>query len=160
MCAGGVPVASNFFHAAGTDFRVAVWLVRIDKDVPAPLPASSMKPKPLTEAQFLTFLEKALSQVLPDLKLRTVIHEAVSKEIRLHNNVASFTKFAEEGSVPDLKPETVAGLQEQIASTFGSDAAIAITPDVEGKGVGIEIHLARPHDQQRNQGPAGGCRRG
>ena len=100
-----------------------------------------MKPKPLTEAQFLAYLEKALSQVLPDLKLRSAIHEAVAKEIRLHNNVASFTKFAEKGSVPDLNPETVAELQEQIASTFGSDANVAVTPDEEGKGVGIEITL-------------------
>ncbi len=100
-----------------------------------------MKPKPLTEAQFLTFLDKALSQVLPDLKLRSVIQDAVAKEIKLHNNVAAFTKFAEKGSVPDVTPETVAELQEQIASTFGGDANVALTPDEEGKGVGIEITL-------------------
>ena len=100
-----------------------------------------MKPKPLTEAQFLAFLEKALSAVLPDMKLRVAVQEAVSKEIRMHNNVASFTKFAEKGSVPDATPETVAELREQIAGTFGGDAKVEVTPDEEGKGVGIEITL-------------------
>ena len=100
-----------------------------------------MKPKPLTEAQFFAFLEKALSRVLPDPTLRLAVQDAVSKEIRLHNNVASFTRFAEEGSVPDLKPETVAGLQEQIASTFGSEATVAVKTDEEGRGVGVEITL-------------------
>ena len=100
-----------------------------------------MKPKPLTEAQFLAFLEKALRRVLPDLTLRAAVQEAVSKEIRLHNNVASFTRFAEESSVPDLKPETVAELQEQIASTFGSEATVAMKADEEGKGLGVEITL-------------------
>lgn len=100
-----------------------------------------MKPKPLTESQFLAFLEKALAAVLPDLKLRSAVHEAVAKEIRLHNNVASFTKFAEKGTVPDATPQTVAELQEQIAATFGGDAEVNVTPDEEGKGVGIEITL-------------------
>ncbi len=100
-----------------------------------------MKPKPLTEIQFLAFLEKALSAVLPDMKLRIAVQDAVSKEIRLHNNVASFTKFAEEGSVRDATPETVKELQEQIASTFGGDATVEVTPDEEGKGVGVEIVL-------------------
>ena len=119
--------------------------------------AAPMKPKPLTEAQFLAYLEKALSQVLPDLKLRAAVHEAVAKEIRLHNNVASFTKFAEKGSVPDLNPETVAELQEQIASTFGSDANVAVTPDEEGKGVGIEITLPdRTISSEIKVQPAGG----
>ena len=100
-----------------------------------------MKPKPLTEAQFLAFLEKALSAVLPDMKLRIAVQDAVSKEIRLHNNVASFTKFAAEGSVKDATPETVEELREQIAGTFGADATVEVTPDEEGKGVGVEIVL-------------------
>lgn len=136
MCGPGAG-RQRLFSCGEGRFCVAVWSFRAEKDVPI-LP---MKPKPLTEAQFLAFLEKALSQVLPDLKLRAAVHEAVSKEIRLHNHVASFTKFAEQGSVPDLRPETVAELQEQIASTFGGDAAVAVTAAEEGKGVAVEITL-------------------
>ena len=94
-----------------------------------------MKSKPLTEAQFLTFLDKILGKLIGDLKLRAAIQEEVSKEIRLHNNVASFMKYSEKASVPDLKPETVAELQDQLAATFGSDATVAITaPDEKDSG--------------------------
>ncbi len=89
-----------------------------------------MKPKPLTEAQFLAILEKVLSRLLPDLKLRTSITGELSKEIKLHNELASFAKFCEKGSVPDLQPETVAELQNQLASNFGSDATVTVTPDI------------------------------
>lgn len=145
MCAGRVGDASTIFA------------LRFGRFAPTKTsPIFPMKPKPLTEAQFFTFLEKALSAVLPDLKLRNAIQEAVSKEIRLHNNVASFTKFAAEGSVPDAKPETVAELQEQIASSFGGDATVAVTADEEGKGVGIEITLPdRTISSEIKVGPAG-----
>ena len=101
-----------------------------------------MKPKPLTESQFLTLLEKVLSKlVVRDLNLRAAIHEEVTKEIRLHNHVESFTKFCEKGSVPDLKPETVAELQDQLAATFGSEATVSITPDDGGGLMDVEITL-------------------
>lgn len=93
-----------------------------------------MKPKPLTEAQFLTFLDKILGKLIDDLKLRASIQEEVSREIRLHNNVASFMKYSEKASVPDLKPETVAELQDQLAATFGSDARVEITAPEEKDG--------------------------
>ena len=104
-----------------------------------------MKSKPLTEAQFLAFLDKTLAKLIGDLKLRASIQEEVSKEIRLHNNVASFMKYSENASVPDLKPETLAELQDQLASTFGSDATVAITaPDDDAAGglaLAVEITL-------------------
>lgn len=101
-----------------------------------------MKPKPLTEAQFLALLEKVLSRMLPDLKLRSSIAGELSKEIRLHNELASFAKFCEKGSVPDLQPETVAELQNTLASNFGSDATVTVTPDPDGGGMAaVEISL-------------------
>ena len=103
-----------------------------------------MKPKPLTEVQFLALLEKVLAKFVErDLKLRAAIQEEVSKEIRLHNHVASFTKFCEQGAVPDLKPETVAELQEQLAATFGSDASVSVTPD-ESRGGLMDVEITLP----------------
>ncbi len=103
-----------------------------------------MKPKPLTEAQFLALLDRVLAKVVArDLKLRAAIQNEVSKEIRLHKDVASFTKFCEEGAVPDLKPETVAELQEQLAATFGSDATVSVTPD-EAKGGLMDVEIVLP----------------
>ncbi len=122
-----------------------------------------MKPKPLTEAQFLTFLDKTLAKLISDLKLRASIQEEVSKEIRLHNNVASFVKYAESASVPDLKPETVAELQDQLAATFGSDAKVEITApaekDAEGGGGALAVEITLPDrivNSEIRVGPAGG----
>lgn len=107
-----------------------------------------MKPKPLTEAQFLTFLDQVLAKLLPDHQLRSSIQDAVAKEIRVARDVAAFNKFCEKGSVPDAKAETLAGLQEQLAATFGSDARveIAVPEGKEGEAdplgaLGVEIIL-------------------
>ncbi len=99
-----------------------------------------MKSKPLTEAQFLTLLEKVLSRLLPDLKLRSSIASEISKEIRMHNELASFAKFCEKGSIPDIQPETVAELQSSLESNFGGEATVTVTPDPEGTGAAaVEI---------------------
>ena len=89
------------------------------------------KPKALTEVQFLALLDKVLAKIMSDLNLRSAIQEEVAKEIRVINNLAAFTKFAEKGSVPDTAPETVAELQDQLAATFGGDAKVEVTSDEE-----------------------------
>ncbi len=122
-----------------------------------------MKSKPLTEAQFLTFLDKTLAKLIGDLKLRATIQEEVSKEIRLHNHVASFMKYSENASVPDRKPETVAELQDQLAATFGSDAKVEVTaPEDEdaagGGALAVEITLPdRIVSSEIRVAPAGGA---
>lgn len=121
-----------------------------------------MKSKPLTEAQFLTFLDKTLAKLISDLKLRASIQEEVSKEIRLHHHVASFMKYSESASVPDLKPETVAELQDQLAAAFGTDAKVEITgPDEQdttsGGALAVEITLPdRIVSSEIRVGPARG----
>jgi hypothetical protein len=103
-----------------------------------------MKPKPLTEAQFLDLLEKVLAKVVDrDLKLRAAIQQEVARELRLQHHVASLTKFCEEGAVPDLAPATVAELQEQLAATFGSEASVSVKPDEAGKGL-MEVEITLP----------------
>ncbi len=124
-----------------------------------------MKSKPLTEAQFLTFLDKILAKLIGDLKLRATIQEEVSKEIRLYNNVASFMKYSENASVPDLKPETVAELQDQLAATFGSDAKVEVTApgdqDAAGGALAVEITLPdRIVNSEIRVAPAGGADEG
>ena len=124
-----------------------------------------MKSKPLTEAQFLTFLDKTLAKLISDLKLRATIQEEVSKEIRLHNHVASFMKYSENASVPDLKPETVAELQDQLAATFGSDARVEVTApderDAAGGALAVEITLPdRIVNREIRVAPAGGADEG
>ena len=100
------------------------------------------KPKALTEVQFLALLDKVLAKIMSDLNLRSAIQDEVAKEIRIINNLASFTKFAEQGSVPDTAPETVAELQDQLAATFGGDAKVEVTSDEDDDGnLAVEITL-------------------
>ena len=121
------------------------------------------KPKPLTEAQFLAFLDKVLSKVVPDHTLRSSIQDAVAKEIRVARDVAAFNQFCEKGSVPDAKAETVAELQDQLAATFGSDARVEITTPEASEGetdvlgaLGVEIVLPdRTITSEIKVGPGG-----
>ena len=117
-------------------------------------PFFPMKPKPLTEAQFLAFLEKASErraagpeaarrraggrvQGNPPAQQRGVVHEV----------------RGETGSVPDATPETVAKeLQEQIAATFGADATVSGDAGRGGQGRRHRDRAARPDDLQRDQG--------
>ncbi len=100
------------------------------------------KPKNLTEVQFLALLDKVLGKIMSDLNLRAAIQEEVAKEIRIINHLASFTKFAEKGSVPDTAPQTVAEFQDQIAAIFGDDAKVAVNPDEDdADNLAVEITL-------------------
>ena len=127
---------------------------------PERLPARFMpaKPKALTETQFLALLDKVLAKVMSDLTVRSKIQEEVAKEMRLVRNLASFTKYAEEATVPDTAPATVAELQDPRAATFGEDATVSVTPaDEEGGGkLAVEITLPdRTVSSEIKVGPGG-----
>lgn len=99
-----------------------------------------MKSKSLNEAQFLALLQKVLPKATPDARLITAIYEQVAQEIRLINQLQSFEKFCTEGSLPDLKPETIAGFQSTLAGSFGADN-VSLTPSDKGDLVAVEITL-------------------
>jgi hypothetical protein len=99
-----------------------------------------MKTKGMNEAQFLSLLQKVLPKTTQDPHLASTIYEEVAKEVRLLNSIASFEKFCESGALPDLEPDTVAGLQNELAGKFG-DANVAITPDENGTAIAVEIAL-------------------
>lgn len=99
-----------------------------------------MKSKGITEAQFLALLEKVLPATVKDPHLAAAIHEAVTREIRMLNRLASFEKFCEKGGLPDLKPETVTTLVQELAADFG-DTNVAATPSEKGDSLAVEISL-------------------
>lgn len=101
---------------------------------------SSTKSKGLTEAQFLSLLQKVLPEALSDPHLANTVFERVAKELRLMRSLERFEKFCAEGSLPDLEPATVSNLQNDLASTFGEDN-VAVTPTEEGDAVEVEIAL-------------------
>lgn len=99
-----------------------------------------MKPKGLTEAQFLELLQKVLPQATPDPHLASAIFEQVAQEIRLINHLKSFEKFCAEGSLPNLEPATVAEFENQLGANFGA-ANVVVTPAEKGDAVSVEIVL-------------------
>lgn len=99
-----------------------------------------MKPKGLSEAQFLALLQKVLPEALPSPDLANTVFERIAKELRLVKSVERFEKFCEQGSLPDLEPATVANLQNDLAATFGEEN-VAVTPVETGDAVEVEIAL-------------------
>ena len=99
-----------------------------------------MKSKGLSEAHFLSLLEKVLSKTMPDRGIASTIYEEMAKEVRLINHLKSFEKFCEKGSLPDTAPETVSELQEQLTVNFG-EGNVTVTPQEDGSAVAVEIAL-------------------
>jgi hypothetical protein len=99
-----------------------------------------MKNKGMNEAQFLSLLQKVLPKATDDAHLATTIYEEVAREVRLLNSLKSFEKFCETGALPNAEPDTVAGLQSELAEKFG-EANVTVTPNENGAGVAVEIAL-------------------
>lgn len=99
-----------------------------------------MKSKNITEAQFLSLLQKVLPEATRDLKLAEIILDRVAKEIRLIRSLERFESFCAEGSLPDLEPATIATLQNDLGATFG-DENVAVVPEEAGDAVAVEIKL-------------------
>jgi hypothetical protein len=104
------------------------------------LSAPCMKTKSMSEAQFLTLLQKVLPKAIKDPHLATTIYEEVHKEVQLQKSITAFEKFCEEGGIPDMEPNTVAELQNELVGRFGEDNVV-VEPDEEGKGLEVEITL-------------------
>lgn len=99
-----------------------------------------MKGKSINEAQFLSLLEKVLPKATKDTHLANAIMSEMTREINLVKNIANFEKMCDSGAIPDLEPETVATLQNELAAQFGEENVV-VTPDEEGKAVAVEIAL-------------------
>jgi len=113
-----------------------------------------MKPKSLTEPQFLELLQKVLPKATADPRLVSAIYEQVAQEIRLINQLKSFEKFCLEGSLPDSKPATVAEFQSSLAGNFGAEN-VSLVPNDKGDAVAVEINLPdrQVKDRIRIQAP-------
>ena len=99
-----------------------------------------MKNKGMNDAQFLSLLQKVLPKATTDTHLATTIYEEVAREVRLLNSLKSFEKFCETGALANAEPDTVAGLQSELAEKFG-EANVTVIPNENGAGVAVEIAL-------------------
>ena len=121
-------------HIRGLRNRLAT-----TKQSPRQFP-STVKSNKINEAQFLTLLQRVLPKTTQDAHLVNAIYEEVAKEVRLLKSLGAFEKFCEKGSVPDLEPETVAGMQAQLAGNFGEENVV-LTPAEDGLSLAVEISL-------------------
>ena len=99
-----------------------------------------MKTKGMTEAQFLSLLQKVLPKTTKDSQLASTIYEEVAKEVRLVKSLAAFDKFCATGALPDFEPDTVAQLQSELDGKFG-ETNVAITPNEENASLDVEITM-------------------
>lgn len=99
-----------------------------------------MKSKGLSEAQFLSLLQKVLPEATADARLAAAIFERVAKEIRMLRSLERFEAYCAEGTLPDLEPATVSNLQNDLAASFGEEN-VSVTPEETGKAVAVEIAL-------------------
>ncbi len=94
----------------------------------------------MSEAEFLSLLQKVLPKATRDPHLATAIYDQVAKEILLLKHLERFERFCADGSLPDLEPETVKELKTQLTDSFGQ-ANVKLVPDEENKTVAVEIDL-------------------
>jgi hypothetical protein len=98
------------------------------------------KTKGMNEKEFLALLQSVLPKTTPDPALASAIYDAVAKQVQIRNHLASFEKFCETRTVPDVEPATVAELQSQLATNFG-DSNVSVAPAEEGDALAVEISL-------------------
>jgi hypothetical protein len=98
------------------------------------------KSKQDEQAQLLNLLRAILPKIAPDAELAAKIYSAAEDELRSKNRVNSFEKFCERIPLPDLEPNTLAEVREQLVAGFG-DADLDITPDAENKSLIVDIAL-------------------
>jgi hypothetical protein len=99
-----------------------------------------MKTKGMTEAEFLSLLQKALSKKMTDPHLAAAIYDEVTREMHLLNSLRSFEKFCQKGALPDLEVETVNELKSDLSEKFG-DGNVLVTPQEDGHSLSVEIAL-------------------
>lgn len=99
-----------------------------------------MKPKSISETQFMSLLQKVLPETIPDARLASALYERVAQELRLIRSLERFEKFCSEGALPDLEPSTVTNLKQDLGTTFGDDK-VSVTPAEDQKSVEVEIAL-------------------
>ena len=102
--------------------------------------ATESKTKRSTEALVLALLEKVLPKATPDTHLAARILEAAQRELSLKQRTAAFDKFCHRCELPDLEPESIEQVRQQLAATFhGSD--ITIKPNKKEKALAVEVAL-------------------
>ena len=102
--------------------------------------AKKSKQNPKSDTLLLELLKTVLPKAVSDPKLAQKILTACEMEIKAKNRVVSFDKFCQTCKLPDLKPETVAGVQAELEQSFGK-GKVSLVPHPQKKAVSVEVVL-------------------
>lgn len=99
------------------------------------------KSKQDEQAQLLNLLRSILPKVAPDPAFAEKIYAAFEEELRAKNRVNSFEKFCERIELPDLEPQTLEQVKQQLVDGFGNAADLEVEPDDNGKALMVDVSL-------------------
>lgn len=97
--------------------------------------------KKTTEFQLLDLLKKVLPKATHDAELAGQIYQAIENELKTKSRVNAFEKFCAKVELPDLEPQSVEAVQEQLAASFGSGGDITIKPNRKEESLAVEVAL-------------------
>jgi hypothetical protein len=93
-----------------------------------------------TEAQLLQLLKKVLPKATHDPQLAGKIYHAIEQELNSRSRAAAFEKFCAQVELPNLEPQTIEEVKQQLADSFG-DGDVTIKPNRKTRSLAVEIAL-------------------
>jgi hypothetical protein len=99
------------------------------------------EPSKVTEAQFLELLKRVLPKTIHDPKLVAKIYKVIETELQTKARATAFEKFCAKVEVPNLEPATVAGVKQQLVTSF-DQADVTLKPKAKEQTLAIEVALA------------------
>ena len=96
--------------------------------------------KASVEVQLLGLLKKVLPKATHDPMLAGKIYDAIEQELKSKARSSAFEKFCAKVELPDLEPQTVAGVKQQLSESF-SDGDVTVKPKRKEQSLAVEVSL-------------------
>jgi hypothetical protein len=93
-----------------------------------------------TEVQLLELLKKVLPKATHDPQLAGKIYQAVEMELKSKARATAFDKFCAKVELPDLEPQSLDKVKEQLEASFG-EADVTLKPNRKEKNLAVEVAL-------------------
>ncbi len=91
-------------------------------------------------AQLLELLKKVLPKAAPDPGIAGKIYKAIEAELLATSRSSAFEKFCEKVELPDLEPETIKTVKEQLVASFG-EGDVTVKPSKRDHVLAVEVAM-------------------
>lgn len=98
------------------------------------------KAKQTAEKQVLELLRRVLPKATDDAKLASRILDAVEQELRQKARATAFEKFCTKCPLPNLDPESIKEVQQDLAASFG-EGDVTVKPNRKEGTLAVEVAL-------------------